>query len=66
MCKKLIAYVRTESDPISILAPQVTTRSIPYQLRSGNTNANTTIKGEMTFPLLGSRDSIYYNSYYCQ
>ena len=33
-CKKLMADMRNESHPISFLALQVMTRSIPYQLRS--------------------------------
>ena len=45
ICKKLIAGImRNESHPISFLAPQVMTRSIQYQLRSGNTKTTTTIK----------------------
>ena len=42
--KKLMADMRNESHPISSLAPQVMTRSIPYQLRSGNTKTTTTMK----------------------
>ena len=41
LCKKLKADMRDESYPISFLAPQVTTRTIPYQVRSGNTIAPT-------------------------
>ena len=44
ICKKLMADMRNESNPISFLAPQVMTRSIPYQLRSGNTKSTTTMK----------------------
>ena len=44
ICKKLMADLRNESTPISFLAPQVMTRSIPYQLRSGNTKSTTTMK----------------------
>ena len=44
LCKKLMADMRDESHPISFLAPKVTTRNIPYQLRSGNTTAPKTMK----------------------
>ena len=44
MCKKLMVDMRNENHPISFLAPQVITRSISYQLRSGNTKATTTMK----------------------
>ena len=44
ICKKLMADMRNESNPKSFLAPQVMTRSIPYQLRSGNTKTTTTMK----------------------
>ena len=44
ICKKLMVDMRNESHPISFLAPQVMTRSIPYQLRSGNTKTTTTMK----------------------
>ena len=44
ICKKLMADLRNESDPITFLAPQVMTRSIPHQLRSGNTKTTTTMK----------------------
>jgi len=39
-----MADMRNESHPISFLAPQVTTRSIPYQLRSGSTTVPKTMK----------------------
>ena len=42
ICKKLMADLRNESDPITFLAPQVMTRSIPHQLRSGNTKTTST------------------------
>ena len=42
--KKLMADMRNESHPISFLAPQVMTRSIAYQLRSGNSKTTTTMK----------------------
>ena len=44
LCKKLMANMRDESHPISFLALKVTTRNIPYQLRSGNTTAPKTMK----------------------
>ena len=44
LCKKLMADMRDESHPISLLVPQVTTRTIPYQLRSGSTTAPKTAK----------------------
>ena len=44
ICKKLMADMRNERTPISFLAPQVMTRSIPYQLRSANTKTTTTMK----------------------
>ena len=44
ICKKLMANMRNEDHPISFLAPQATTRFIPYQLRSVNTKAITTVK----------------------
>ena len=44
LCKKLMADMRDESHPISFLASKVTTRNIPYQLRSGNTTAPKTMK----------------------
>ena len=44
ICKKLMANMRNEDHPISFLAPQATTRFIPYQLRSGNIKAITTVK----------------------
>ena len=44
ICNKLLADMRIESNPISFLAPQVLTRPIPYQLRSGNTKTTTTMK----------------------
>lgn len=37
--KKLMADKRDESHLISFLAPQFTTRTIPYQLRTGSTTA---------------------------
>ena len=43
ICKKLKADMRNDSHPISFLARQVMTRSILYQLRSGNTKTTTTI-----------------------
>ena len=43
ICKKLKADMRNDSNPISFLARQVMTRSILYQLRSGNTKTTTTI-----------------------
>ena len=36
--------LRNESNPISFLALKVMTKSIPYQLRSGNTKTITTMK----------------------
>ena len=44
ICKKLMADMRNESTPISFLTPQVMTRSIPCQLRSGNTKTTTMMK----------------------
>ena len=44
LCKRLMADMRDESHPISFLAPKVTTRNIPHQLRSGNTTAPKTMK----------------------
>ena len=44
ICKKLKADMRNDSHPISFLARQVMTRSILYQLRSGNTKTTSTIK----------------------
>ena len=44
ICKKLMANMRNEDHPISFLAPHAMTRFIPYQLRSGNTRAITTVK----------------------
>ena len=44
ICKKLMANMRNEDHPISFLAPQAMTRFIPYQLRSVNTKAITTVK----------------------
>ena len=44
MYKKLMVDMRNESHPISFLDPQVMTRSISYQLRSGNTKPTTTMK----------------------
>ena len=44
LCKKLMADMRDESHPISFLAPKVTTRKIPHQLRSGNTTTPKTMK----------------------
>ena len=69
ICKKLMADMRNESNPKSFLAPQVMTRSILYQLRSGNTKTTTTMKRtkRTTFLLLGFLDSNYYcNTYYCK
>ena len=37
-------YEEWEPPHISFLAPQVMTRSIPHQLRSGNTKTTTTMK----------------------
>ena len=42
--KKLMADMRNKSHPISFLAPQITTRAIPYQLRSGSTTVLKTMK----------------------
>lgn len=66
-----MADMRNENYPISILAAQVMTRSIPCQLRSGgNTTATTTTKRTKKandFFTLGSRDSdYYYDTYYCK
>ena len=44
LCKKLMADMKNESHPISFLTPKVTTRTMPYQLRSGNTTAPKTMK----------------------
>ena len=44
ICNKLMAKMRNEDHPISFLAPQAMTRFIPYQLRSGNTRAITSVK----------------------
>jgi len=44
LCKKLTADMRNESHPISFLAPQVTTRTIPYQLRSASNTFPKTMK----------------------
>ena len=44
LSKKLMADMRDESHPISFLAPKLTTRTMPYQLRSGNTTAPKTMK----------------------
>ena len=44
ICKRLLADMRNESTSISFLAPQVMTRSIPYQLRPGNTKTTATMK----------------------
>ena len=44
LCKKLMADMRDESHPIPFLAPKLTTRTMPYQLRSGSTTAPKTIK----------------------
>ena len=41
---KLMANMRNEDHLISFLAPQAMTRFIPYQLRSGNTRAITSVK----------------------
>ena len=63
ICKKLIVDMRNESHPIPFLALQVMTRSIPYQLRSGNTKTTTTMKRTKRandFLLLGFLDSNYY------
>ena len=63
ICKKLMADVRNESNLIPFLGPQVMTRSIPYQLRSGNTKTTTTMKRTKRandFLLLGFLDSNYY------
>ena len=43
ICRKLKADMRNDSHPISFLARQVMTRSILYQLRSGNTKTTTTM-----------------------
>ena len=43
ICKKLMADMRNKSHPISFLAPQVKTISIPYQSRSGNTKTTATM-----------------------
>ena len=59
LCKKLMADMRNESHPISFLAPKVTTRNIPYQLRSGNTTAPKTMKRtkrQITFLHLDSHE----------
>ena len=42
--KELMADMRDESHHISFLVPQVTTRTIPYQLRSRSTAAPNTMK----------------------
>jgi len=44
LSKKLMADMRDESHPISFLAPKVTIRTMPYQLRSGSTTAPKTMK----------------------
>ena len=44
LCQKLMAAMRDVSHPISFLAPQETIRTIPYQLRSGNTIPTRTMK----------------------
>ena len=44
LCQKLMADMRDVSHPISFLAPQETIRTIPYQLRSGNTIPTRTMK----------------------
>ena len=44
LCKRLMADMKDESHPISFLTPKVTTRTMPYQLRSGNTKAPKTMK----------------------
>ena len=44
ICNKLMANMRNEDHPISFLAPQAMTRFIPFQLRSGNTRAITSVK----------------------
>ena len=44
LCKKLKADMRDGSHPISFLAPKVTTRTMPYQLRSGSTTAPKNMK----------------------
>ena len=44
LCKKLMADMRDASHPISFLTPKVTTRTMPYQLTSGNTTAPKTMK----------------------
>ena len=44
ICKRLLADMRNESTSISFLAPQVMTRSIPCQLRPGNTKTTATMK----------------------
>ena len=44
LSKKLMADMRDESHPISFLAPKVTIRTMPYQLRSGSTKAPRTMK----------------------
>ena len=61
-----MADKRSEGHPISFLVSQVTIRSIPYQLRSGNTRATETmkrIKKQVTFSLLHSRDSIIISEF---
>ena len=44
ICKKLMADIRNERHPISFLVPQVMSRSISYQLKSGNTKTTTPMK----------------------
>ena len=44
LCQKLMAAMRDVSHPISFLAPQETIRTLPYQLRSGNTIPTRTMK----------------------
>ena len=44
LCKKLMADMRDESHPISFLASKVTILTMPYQLRSGSTEAPRTMK----------------------
>lgn len=44
LSKKLMADMRDESHPISFLAPKVTIRTMPYQLRPGSTKAPRTMK----------------------
>lgn len=68
VCKKLMAEMRNEDHPISFLAPQAMRSSIPYQLRSGNTKATTTMKRTKRandfFTFRYHRLNYYCNTYY--